>query len=105
MPDFQQAWQEYRNSDLIILAVNATHQDTLPDLERFIELNDLEFPILLDMYGTVSSAYQIRALPTTFLINREGVITKTMIGGPIPLSLLRVEADLLLKDDNNASDN
>jgi peroxiredoxin len=105
MPDFQQAWQEYSDSDLIILSVNATHQDTLPEIERFIELNDLAFPILLDTSGTVSSTYQIRALPTTFLIDREGVILKTLIGGPLPLSLLRVEADLLLKGGINASDN
>lgn len=105
MPAFQQAWQEYGDSDLMILAVNATHQDSLPDIERFVVQNDLSFPILLDSNGSISSAYQIRALPTTVLINQEGVITKTIIGGPIPLSLLRVEADLLLKDYGDASDN
>ena len=105
MPAFQQAWQEYGDSDLMILAVNATHQDSLPDIERFIELNGLTFPILLDTNGAVSAIYQIRSLPTTILINREGRITKTLIGGPIPLSLLRVEAELLLKESSDASGN
>ena len=99
MPAFQQAWQEYRDTDLAIIAINATHQDTLSDIENFIDQNHLEFPILLDLDGSVSSSYHIHSLPTTYIINHKGVITKTIIGGPIPLSLLRVQIEQLLQDE------
>jgi len=104
MPDFQQAWEEYRDSGLVIIGVNATYQDSLNEMQSFIASNQLTFPILLDTRGSVSSLYQVRSLPTTFFINSEGVITKTIIGGPIPLSLLRVEADQLLMDNYHAPD-
>lgn len=98
MPAFQLAWQEYSDTDLVILAVNATHQDSIPEINQFIDQNNLDFTVLLDIAGNVSSAYQIHALPTTFLIDRDGIITKTLIGGPIPLSLLRVHANQLLQE-------
>ena len=90
---------EYGDTDLIILAVNATHQDSLSDIEIFIDQHNLEFPVLLDKSGSVSSTYQIHSLPTTFVINREGIIIKELIGGPLPLSLLRVQADQLLQEE------
>jgi cytochrome c biogenesis protein CcmG/thiol:disulfide interchange protein DsbE len=101
MPAFQEAWQEYSDTDLVILAVNATHQDSLLAVEKFIDQYHLNFPILLDKSGSVSSAYQIHSLPTTFVINREGVIITELIGGPLPLSLLRVQADQLLQEEIN----
>jgi peroxiredoxin len=97
MPDFQQARIEYADTDLEIIAINATHQDSLADVERFVQQNMLEFPILLDSGGNASHSYQIHSLPTTFIIDREGVIIKTLIGGPVPLSLLRIEANQLLE--------
>jgi hypothetical protein len=37
-------------------------------------------PVLLDLDGTVSAAYGIRATPTTFLIARDGTIVGRAIG-------------------------
>ena len=98
MPAFQQAWTEFGDSDLLILAVHTTYQDSLQDAESFVQEYKLEFPILLDVTGRASASYQIHSLPTTFLIDRQGIIQKTLIGGPIPLSLLRTYAEDLLKE-------
>lgn len=98
MPAFQEAWLENRDSDLLIVAVNATNQDSINDIHSFVEENNLDFPILLDTNGSVTTSYQVFSLPTTFFISRSGVITKIIIGGPIPLSLLRVQAEQLLQD-------
>jgi len=105
MSAFQEAWQEYSGTDLVILAVNTTQQDSLSDIENFVYQHHLGFPILLDKNGSVSSTYQIHSLPTTFIISREGVIRKTLIGGPLPLSLLRVQADHLLQEKINVPGN
>ena len=98
MPDFQEAWEEYQGTDLQIISVNSTQQDSLPAISSFVIAHKITFPILLDIDGKASASYQIHSLPTTFFINRSGVITKIIIGGPIPLSLLRIQADLLLQD-------
>ena len=100
MPDFQQASLEYRDSDLIILGANATNQDALSEVNQFILDHELSFPILLDMDGSTTREYQVHSLPTTFFIDRTGRISKVVIGGPLPLSFLRIEADKLLMEEN-----
>ena len=98
MPAFQEAWLEYGDTDLMIIGVNSTRQDTLPGILNFLDSIPIGFPILLDEAGSVTSDYQVHSLPTTYFINRSGVIEKIVIGGPLPLSLLRIQADQLLEE-------
>jgi len=104
MPAFQQTVDEFAGTDLVVLGVNATSQDSLGDVRKFLDKYQLSFAIPLDINGQVSRTYQVRSLPTTFFIDRKGVIKKVMIGGPIPLSLLRVEASQLLQGTENDPD-
>ena len=96
MPDFQQAYLEYSDTDLVLVSINSTSQDSLQDVLSFVEINQLTFPILLDTTGTVTRTFNVHSLPTTFFIDRNGIIKKVLIGGPIPLSLMRVEINKLL---------
>lgn len=98
MPAFQQASQEFADSDLQIIAINATSQDSLADVSRFIEQHGITFPIPLDQTGSVSRDYLVHSLPTTYFIDKNGVIAEVIIGGPIPLSLLRIQANQLLTE-------
>ncbi len=98
MPDFQLAYQEYQETDLEIISVNSTFQDSLPDLILFVDQNQLTFPVLLDISGTATRSYNIHSLPTTFFIDRSGIIKNVIVGGPLPLSLIRVEINNLLQD-------
>lgn len=98
MAAFQQAFLEYAESDLQIIAINATSQDSLSDVSRFIYQNGVTIPIPLDQTGSVSRAYLVHSLPTTYFIDKTGVIAEIIIGGPIPLALLRVQANQLLTD-------
>lgn len=96
MPDFQQAYLEYFDTDLVLMSINSTSQDSLQDVLAFVEINRLTFPVLLDTTGAVTRTFNVHSLPTTFFINRTGIIRKVLIGGPIPLSLMRVEINKLL---------
>ena len=98
MPAFQETFQEYGESDLQIIAINATNQDSLTEVTQFIKEYGITFPIPLDLTGTVSADYQVHSLPTTFFIDKSGVIKEILIGGPIPLSLLRIQASQLLAE-------
>jgi peroxiredoxin len=98
MEDFQKAYQEFAQEDLVIAAINATNQDSLQDVNNFVQTYQLTFPILLDTDGSVLLAYNVHALPTTYFVDRHGKITNVFVGGPIPLSLLRVEIHKLLRD-------
>ena len=98
MPDLQQAHLENSDTDLHIIGINSTSQDSLQNVLSFVEENKLTFPILLDTSGSVTRNFNIHSLPTTFFIDRSGKITRVLIGGPIPLALMRIEINKLLQE-------
>ena len=96
MPALQRIYQEYGDSGLVVLAVNSTHQDNLPDIKNFIDEFGLLLPVYLDLDGTASSLYQVRALPTTFFIGADGKIQDVQVGGPLSEATIRVKVQDLL---------
>jgi peroxiredoxin len=102
MPALERVYQEYRFAGLEVLAVNAANQDTVDAATGFVRDNGLHFPILFDRDGRVSAIYQVRSLPSTFFIDRHGVIREVVIGGPMAESLLRIRAKQLLEPDGSA---
>lgn len=96
MPAIENIYNEYKQQGLVVLAVNATIQDSLIEAQAFVTQYGLTFPILLDSDGTVSNAYRLSGLPTTYFIGRDGVIKKINIGGPLTEAQLRIEIENLL---------
>ena len=97
MPAMQKLYDEYKDQGFVILAVNSTVQDNPLDIPPFLEEYGLTFPILLDQTGEVARAYQIRSLPSSYFINRLGIITEVVIGGPMSEALLRTRIEEALK--------
>jgi cytochrome c biogenesis protein CcmG, thiol:disulfide interchange protein DsbE len=97
MPAIEKMVQEYKDQGLVVLAVNMTYQDNPADIAPFIQEYDLAFPILLDETGKVGAAYQLRSLPSSYFINRTGIIQEVVIGGPMSEALLRTRIEQILK--------
>jgi peroxiredoxin len=97
MPTLQQMHEEYKSQGLVILAVNATTQDDPLKIPAFIKQYGLTFPILLDETGEVSRAYQLRSLPSSYFIGRDGRIKEVVIGGPMAPALLRTRIEEILR--------
>lgn len=98
MPAFQRAYSDYRDQGFAILAVNSTVQDDLAAAQQFVTEHTLTFPILLDREGTVTSLYQVRALPLSVFIGRDGKIREIIPGGPMDEALLRARIEKLLTE-------
>jgi peroxiredoxin len=96
MPAMQRVYEEYKDQGFEILAVNATNQDSVEAALAFAQLYSLTFPIVMDTDGSVSRAYNLRALPSSFFIGADGVIQEVVIGGPMAEALLRVRVEQLL---------
>jgi peroxiredoxin len=79
MPMFEELYRRYRSEGLTILAVsldkNADHR-----VKRFVEQYHLSFPVLLDTDGTVERLYPTFSIPTTFVIDRAGLIVARVDG-------------------------
>jgi cytochrome c biogenesis protein CcmG/thiol:disulfide interchange protein DsbE len=78
MPALQEIYDQYREQGFTVLAVNQ-HQEAA-QVSPFVKDLGLTFPVLLDLDGQVARRYRVRALPTTFLVDRSGVIRETIVG-------------------------
>ncbi|HLE26706.1 MAG TPA: TlpA disulfide reductase family protein [Anaerolineales bacterium] len=98
MPAIQRVFDANRDRGLAVLAVNSTFQDSVEDAQAFVSDLGLTFPILLDREGSVSRRYLLRALPSTFFIDRQGVIRSVIIGGPMSEAVLQTKVEDLLNE-------
>jgi peroxiredoxin len=98
MPAMERIYLEYKDKGFIILAINTTSQDSLPDVRVFIQEHKLTFPILLDQEQVSAELYQLQALPSSFFIDQEGIIQEVIIGGPMAEALLRTRVEKLLEE-------
>jgi cytochrome c biogenesis protein CcmG, thiol:disulfide interchange protein DsbE len=98
MPAIEHTYRDYKDQGLVVLAINSTVQDQLTDAQAFVTANGLTFPILLDTSGEVTRLYKVSALPTSFFIDRDGLIHEVVIGGPMAEALLRSRVEQLLQE-------
>jgi peroxiredoxin len=70
LPKMEALYQEYQDLGFEILAINVDDEAGMAD----VLLNDIEvtFPILYDSAGEVSQLYDVNAMPTTVIIDRDG---------------------------------
>ena len=80
MPFIQEIFKdkEWSDTGLVILGINAGEDRAR--VERFIRGNGLSFPVLLDINQSVTQEYNIRGFPTTFFIDKDGIIQEIKIG-------------------------
>lgn len=97
-PALETSYESYQDSDVVVLGVNLTDQDSLPEVESFVQEFGLTYPILLDRDGAVGLMYQLSGLPTTFFISREGIIRTVVVGGPMSETFIRSKIEALLKE-------
>lgn len=98
MPAIQRVYEDYQDQGLVVLAVNTTNQDTEAAAAAFVAEFGLTFPVPLDRRGAVSSRYQLRGLPSTYFVDREGVIRSVVVGGPMNESLIRIKVQDILQE-------
>ena len=98
MPALQEVYLANRDRGLEVLAVNTTYQDQESAAVAFVQDFNLTFPILLERTGDVARQYQLRAMPSTFFVDREGLIRKVIIGGPMSEVTLQTAVEELLQE-------
>jgi peroxiredoxin len=70
LPEMEALYQEYQDLGFEILAINVDDEASKAD----VLLDDIEvsFPVLYDTLGDVSKLYDVNAMPTTVMIDRDG---------------------------------
>jgi cytochrome c biogenesis protein CcmG/thiol:disulfide interchange protein DsbE len=98
MPALQRLHVQRADQGVVVLAINSTVQDTEADARAFAADRGLTFPIALDPTGEATRAYQVRALPSTYFVDRLGIIRRVVIGGPLSPSVLETTVLDLLQE-------
>ena len=78
MPAMERLYRRHRERGFVLLAVSV---DTDASLVRpFLEHHKLTFPVALDAKMELANTYGVRALPSSFLIDRNGYMTALALG-------------------------
>jgi peroxiredoxin len=80
MPTIQRLHEAFAGTDLAIVAVSVDQPNTEDAIRAFVREHGLTFDILHDPESDISRAYQVTGYPATFVIGRDGVIRKKVIG-------------------------
>jgi len=80
MPRIQRLHTELGPSGLAIVAVSIDNPGMAGAIRSFRDEMGLSFEILYDESGKIRDQYQTAGVPETFIIDRDGVIRRRMIG-------------------------
>lgn len=96
MPYIEEAYKKH-NDRITFLMINAIEADTFEDMTAYMQEYQYSFPVQLDKKNLVSDLYQVFGYPTSYFIDKRGVITDKVQGG-MSKPMFDQLIDKLLKD-------
>ncbi|MBI2152431.1 MAG: TlpA family protein disulfide reductase [Candidatus Rokubacteria bacterium] len=79
MPAMERLYQRYKGQGFAVLAVSVDAEGA-PVVTPFVKEHKLTFPIGLDPKMALAERYGVRALPTSFLVDRKGTLVALALG-------------------------
>ncbi len=88
IPGMQQfyASQQSAGKDLVILGINSV--DNAQTAQQFVQQEGMTYPVVLDNQQQVATLYNLTATPTSYFIDRQGIIRSVYVG-PIGVATLQ----------------
>jgi thiol-disulfide isomerase/thioredoxin len=78
MPVMEKLHQKFKNNDFAMVTINL--QEPVSQVKQFFKDYGLTFSALLDSDGEVGAHFRITAIPTTFILNKQGIIIGKAFG-------------------------
>lgn len=79
IPSLGRLQKVFSKDDLLVLSVDVG--ESKKEVETFLTQIPADFPVLLDSDGSVFKHWKVTAFPTTFVINKNGLIELAYYGG------------------------
>ena len=100
LPDIIRLKQDLAKEEFEVIAISIDEDPE--DARRFIEQYKVEHTILSDTTGTTAANYQIPGMPTSFIIDKEGVIRLRHTGFKAgDMKPIRAQIESLLSSANH----
>ncbi len=77
MPDIQERARRWEGQ-LVVLGVN--YDEPRSDAQAFVDETGVTFPIVMDRGKRISREYQVQGLPTTVILDADGVVRVRHVG-------------------------
>jgi peroxiredoxin len=78
MPAMEKLHKEFKDRDFVMIAINL--QEPAERVKQFFKGHKLTFTALLDTEGRIGAEFAIRAIPTTYILDKEGRIIGKALG-------------------------
>lgn len=85
------AYKKYKDQGFIVIGVNYQDDNSDEGVMTFLRNSIADFPIVRDTGERVGRMYGIRGLPTSFFIDRKGIIRDIVVGGPLTDDYINAE--------------
>lgn len=79
MPSLQVLYQQFKEKNFVLLAISVDYEGLKP-VKEFIDKHHYTFPVLLDPKCETLDLFEIKGIPTTFLIDKKGRMVGKAIG-------------------------
>jgi cytochrome c biogenesis protein CcmG/thiol:disulfide interchange protein DsbE len=88
-------FEEYKDK-ITFIGINLTKKDSISEAQKMIEKFHLKYNIFFDFDGNIANNYRIQTIPSSFLIDKNGIIKEKIIGVVFEVELKK-KLDLLLE--------
>ncbi len=78
MPEMEAFYQEYKDKGVVVIGVDI--KETREEVLQYVQEGGYSWTFVLDTIGDVTANYEVTAIPTSFFIDREGIIQAVHIG-------------------------
>jgi cytochrome c biogenesis protein CcmG/thiol:disulfide interchange protein DsbE len=79
MPSMEFLYNQFKEKDFVFLAISADYEGVKP-VKEFIEKQSFTFPVLIDPKYETLDLFEVKGIPTTFLIDKKGIMIGRAIG-------------------------
>ena len=76
MPSFENIWQEYNEKGVVFLGVAIS--DFYRPAKEFADETGVTYPMGVDEENQIGDIYGVRVMPTTYIIDRDGIIDRRL---------------------------
>jgi peroxiredoxin len=97
MPALDSLYRRHRDRGFAVVGIN---KDVAPaDAERFLKRVSVTFALALDSHDAAARAFDVKAMPSGYLIDRKGIVREVHRGFvPETAAVLEREIEALLKE-------
>jgi peroxiredoxin len=96
LPGIQDLADKYKESGLAVLTID--QGESRDQVRYFIERRQYSFPVLLDQDDAVGNSYGVRAIPTSVLVDKNGLVQAIFVGSLETQKSLEQQVERAMKD-------